>query len=305
MKKFPRFLNLMNKALAFTWASALLLPQIQAEAAALTAKEKGQVQGYWFDGAEISRYALTQSRYGEEHKGSAELVFVTEPFLTKKQVKHEFGPGPSTPVLKLNALRSFNTGIYSYRTMSSIFTPIAIDEWPHSLKVTNSVQDWCGHVFQQINRENDAWSVKLFSYFQGEGDASLTLEDAWLEDELWTRLRLSPKSLPQGTVKMVPGNLYLRFQHKPHAVHEAIATLSLKKKTDSTYTVHYPALKRKLTLYFKSTFPYVITGWKEEQGNSKAVTEAKLTHRIEHSYYWSQNKPSDSPLRKKLGLPEH
>ncbi len=36
---------------------------------------------HWFDGhAEISSYELTQSCYGEQRKGKAVLIFVTEDF---------------------------------------------------------------------------------------------------------------------------------------------------------------------------------------------------------------------------------
>ena len=43
---------------------------------------------YWYGGeAEITSYELEQVRYGEVHKGTSVLIFVTEPFSKKKQVK--------------------------------------------------------------------------------------------------------------------------------------------------------------------------------------------------------------------------
>ena len=83
-----------------------------------------KIRDFWFNGAEISSFKLSQSRYGKNHPGHAELIFVTEPFLIGKQVKDESGKGDSTDVLKLNALTTFNTGLYSYRTMTSTFRPI-------------------------------------------------------------------------------------------------------------------------------------------------------------------------------------
>jgi hypothetical protein len=54
----------------------------------------------WYAGvAEITRYELKQARYRDVHTGDAVLIFVTEDFLTDKQVKHERGDGPSTSVL--------------------------------------------------------------------------------------------------------------------------------------------------------------------------------------------------------------
>ena len=60
---------------------------------------------YWYQGrAELTRYALRQARYGDQHDGEAVLVFVTEDFLTGLQVKQEHGDSPNAiSVLKLNA----------------------------------------------------------------------------------------------------------------------------------------------------------------------------------------------------------
>jgi len=63
---------------------------------------------YWYQGkAEITSYELEQARYGEIHKGSAVLVFVTEDFSKNKQVKLDnpsANPKDAIPVLKLNLL---------------------------------------------------------------------------------------------------------------------------------------------------------------------------------------------------------
>lgn len=96
---------------AFTFSLSLILTS--------TLLTADTIRDFWFNGAEISRYELSQAQYGENHPGHVEFIFITEPFLIDKQVKHESGPGDSTDVLKLNALRTFNTGIYSYRTMNS------------------------------------------------------------------------------------------------------------------------------------------------------------------------------------------
>lgn len=302
MQLFPKFRKLILGGLSALFIIALLNSVIQAESAPIESVSADKIKNYWFDGAEITRYALTQSRYGREHSGSAELVFVTEPFLTEKQVKHEQGLGPSTPVLKVNAMRSFTTGIYPYQTMLSVFSPIDTQQWPHALKTTLGVQDWCGQVFHQINRRNNQWESQLFSYFQNPGDETLQLEDAWLEDEIWTRLRLDPQSLPQGKLDMIPGSLYLRFYHKPVAAYAAEASLIMGKKNEARYIVRYPELGRVLTIFFEKTFPYAIEGWEEKQAGESAVTVAKRTHRIERSYYWSLNAPEDKKHRQQLGL---
>ena len=257
------------------------------------------IRDFWFSGAEINRYELTQSRYGDEHPGHAEFIFVTEPFLTDTQVKHEFGTGQSTDVLKLNALRTFNTGLYSYRTMTSTFRPIELDQFPHALKTNTSVQDWCGQAFQQINRSEDGWRGELRSYFQHESDRNFKLPEAWLEDELWLLVRLDPVRLPQGTFRCVPGALYTRFAHKPIEAVDAIGSLKQKNK-ERIYSVTYPSLDRTLTIHFKEAFPHIITQWSE--ADAGGTTTAILKDRIMHSEYWSKNKPKHAIERKRLGL---
>ena len=82
---------------------------------------------YWYRGlAEITSYTLQQSRYGEVHNGEAVLIFVTEDFSGQKQVKlddPEKAGKDAIKVLKMNALRKFNTGVYPYTVMTSTFSP--------------------------------------------------------------------------------------------------------------------------------------------------------------------------------------
>ena len=109
---------------------------------------------YWFAGdAEISSYTLTQSRYGELRSGNAVLIYVTEDFLPNTQVKANNPGENSIKVLKLNATKNFNTGIYPYNIMQSTFQPVYNKSQP--LKISASIQEWCGHVYAQINRKGN------------------------------------------------------------------------------------------------------------------------------------------------------
>ncbi|MEO0508888.1 MAG: hypothetical protein AAF065_03385 [Verrucomicrobiota bacterium] len=258
-----------------------------------------KVRDFWFAGAEISSFELNQMRYGKAHPGHAEFIFVTEPFLTSQQVKNEYGGGESVDTLKLNALRTFNTGIYSYRTMTSTFQPIDLTAYPHALKTNTSVQDWCGQAFQQTNKTDSGWRGELRSYFQREGDRNFKLSNVWLEDELWTRLRLDPSSLPTGSLKAVPGAVYTRFAHRPIQAENAEAKLFRDSKT-SLYAIRYPAINRTLEIEFDTAFPHIIRAWKEI--GPSGTTTAKLSHRIMNSEYWSENRPQDAKKRNALGL---
>ena len=101
-----------------------------------------EFKNYWYSGnAEITTYKLEQARYGEVHTGHAVLIFVTEDFSKSKHVKLD-NPAArgsdAVKVLKLNLVKKFNTGIYSYSIMESVFTPVYYDKYPDTLKLTSS-----------------------------------------------------------------------------------------------------------------------------------------------------------------------
>ncbi|MGK0309680.1 MAG: hypothetical protein ACJAT5_000509 [Lentimonas sp.] len=281
------------------WINRVLLVATLVGVQAHGSETDNGIRDFWFSGAEINHYQLDQSRYGHQHPGHAELIFVTEPFLTQQQVKNETGGQPSANVLKLNALRTFNTGIYSYRTMTSTFRPIDLASFPHALKTTTSVQDWCGQSFQQINRKKSGWKVELRSYFEKEGDQNYKLNESWLEDELWLLVRLDPHKLPTGSIQVIPGAVTTRFDHHPIRPYQASGTWVQGAK-QTTYMLHYSELQKSLEITFDSKFPHIIRAWKET--SAQGTTKAVLTHRIMNSKYWSENQPGDRKLRKQLGL---
>ena len=134
---------------------------------------------YWYAGnAEITSYQLEMARYGEIREGKSVLVYVTEPFAAGKQVKADRSNPSNIPVLKLNATKKFLTGIYPYSIMTSSFYPVSNDQ--HAIKLTNSVQEWCGQVFAQLNNKSQ-FEVNSFSYFESEGDHQFKLDKAILE----------------------------------------------------------------------------------------------------------------------------
>jgi len=268
---------------------------------------------YWYSGkAELSRYELHQARYGEVHSGDAVLIFVTEDFLTDKQVKYDSGTRDNVAsVLKLNLTRKFNTGIYPYSMMSSIFTTIS--DKASTLKVTTTSQDWCGHTFMQLNNRNGNFETQLRSYFQSESDVNSSIDNAMLEDEIWTRIRLAPRELPTGNIELIPGTQIVRLRHLPLKVERAMAELSTSHEGSNTsprtliYTVTYKDLHRTLAIEFEESFPHRIVGWTESNpsgfgAHAKVLTtSATRTHSIK-SDYWARHSVSDLPLRDELGL---
>lgn len=264
---------------------------------------------YWYQGeAELTSYDLQQARYGEIHDGRAVLIFVTEPFSKSKHVKvddaSEAGDDAAN-VLKLNHTRKFNTGIYPYSMMTSIFTPVKRQSLPHTLKVTSSAQEWCGHAFMQFNRTEEGYRTQRFSYFESIGDRTGSVSEAMLEDEVWTTIRLNPDDLPIGTLQMVPGTQYLRLSHVETRPYEVEATLRTTNDSVMTYSVDYSELARSLTIRFKSDFPHEIEGWTETHlsgfGPDADTLTTKATRRAHTMQpYWEQNAVADEPLREEL-----
>lgn len=255
---------------------------------------------YWFAGeAEITSYQLNQSRYGENREGHSVLIFVTESFLPKEQVKANSEDVSGLPVMKLNASKKFNTGIYPYSIMESTFYPLTDNG--HALKVSASIQEWCGHVYMQLNNRGD-YEIALHSYFAGEADAEFELQRDYLENEVWTQLRINPDHLPTGEIKMIPSLEFFRMAHKEISPYAANAEFYRDKELN-VYRITYPDLKRDLKIYFEPLFPFKIIKWEEtvEKNGEKFTTTAVKMEEIK-SAYWNRNSNKDLPLRNKLNL---
>lgn len=259
-----------------------------------------EFKAYWFaNEAEITSYRLEQGRYGEIREGNAVLVFVTEPFLKEEQVKADQSSSKNITILKLNATKNFNTGIYPYSIMQSVFYPVANNQ--HALKVSCSVQEWCGHVYSQLNNRSD-FEVDSHSYFEGEADENFSLNKSILENELWTQLRIDPSSLPIGDLEIIPSFEFLRLRHVPFKAYVASAEL-----LEGTYNLNYPDLNRSLSIIFNPQFPFDILSWEETfisgYGESAKPLTTKATRiKTIKSDYWTKTKNDNSTLRESLGL---
>ncbi|MEO6168597.1 MAG: hypothetical protein ABIO46_15505 [Chitinophagales bacterium] len=265
---------------------------------------------YWYAGkAELSSYHLKQARYGEIHDGDAVTIFVTEDFSKSKQVKldhPETAGDDRLPVFKLNLVKKFNTGIYPYSMMLSVFSPVDLNNYPAALKVTANVQEWCGITFTQINQQGSKYHVAWNSYFEDEGDHDKTFENCIAEDELWNLIRIAPDRLPTGEKKLLPGSLYTRMTHIPMGVQTA--NLSVKDDgSDRIYTIDYTSQKHTLNIRFENYFPYKIMGWEETFPgfDGKLLTTTATLNKTILSDYWIHHNNDDRGMRKELGLPEN
>ena len=267
----------------------------------LKQKELSQeFKNYWYAGqAEISSYKLEQARYGEIRNGHAVLIYVTEDFLPDIQVKADRQSTNSISVLKLNATKNFKTGIYPYSVMQSTFYPVSNNK--HAIKISSSMQEWCGHVYAQLNNK-EQFEVMSHSYFQGEADKSFNLDKAILENELWTQLRIDPTSLPTGDLKIIPSFEYSRLRHVPIKAYKASATMK-----ENIYSISYPELNRTLSITFNQDFPYDILSWEENfksgfGANAKVLKTKATKLKTIKSAYWGKNSNKDEILRDTLLL---
>jgi hypothetical protein len=261
---------------------------------------------YWYAGkAELNAYNLTQSRYGEPREGKAVLIFVTEDFSKRKQVKLDDQSGDASgkvSVLKLNFTKNFITGIYPYSMMASVFTPVDREEYPNTFKASMSAQEWCGQVFTQLNLRGDEYVVNSFSYFEQEGDASFSLKKTLLEDEIWNIIRLDPTALPTGSFDLIPGLFFTRLSHMKLKTERAEGSLSQSGQSLS-YTLSVSGQSRTLTIEFEREFPHKILGWTEQFMEREVLKETKASlHKTLITDYWTKNKNQFQYLRDSLNL---
>jgi hypothetical protein len=292
------------------WVFVVVFALMMTACLAESGEESSRFGDYWFAGlAELDRYELMQSRYGELHGGNAVLVFVTEDFLPGRQVKTDSGDREASgawPVMKMNFTKSFTTGIYPYSVMTSVFTPLDQESHPRSLKANTSVQEWCGQQFTQVNLRDERYEVRSWSYFESQGDQELEVDQAVLEDGIWTQIRINPTLLPRGEFMMIPSGEHRRMRQRSATPLRVQAELGEAVDGFRTYRIHYLHTDRVLEIDFEEHFPHRIEGWRETDhvggvDSPLLTTTARRTHTV-RSDYWNHNGPDDVPLRRKLGL---
>ena len=268
---------------------------------------------HWGDGkAELDGYALTQPRYGVERKGTAVYVYVTEQFSDRLRVKADPGKHPDNdtyPVLKLNAIRDFPTGIYDYNVMTSTFLRVARG-WPVA-KVSFSSQEWCGQVWHQLIPRAGRLHGTLHSYFDGEADASSELgmpEGGVLEDALPVILRgWNGEYLKAGegrSVPFLPSLLHSRLRHRPLAWTSAriarsaetqAVTVPAGKFEVTTWTVDVEG-GRRLTFAIEASAPYRLVRQTGPDGEELALRGSTRLS------YWKLNAPGGEKHLREIGL---
>ena len=274
---------------------------------------------YWGDGkAEISSYVLTQNRYNQPRKAVSVMIYVTEPFNLNKQVKSDVSNDKDPniiSVLKLNRTKKFQTGIYDYSLMSSVFVPIntySIGKSTYSggspLKVSFSSQEWCGLTTHQLNRTEQGMNSRQLSYFESEGDKfeQWKSDDRTLyADNLFIAVREVLAPLPAGTYPYYQtlefGRLFHRaFPQQTAVVEKKDATISHDNKNVSVTHWIITAGKQKWTFDVEKEYSRRILEYQFQDGDL-VIEKGKLL-KSKRLSYWQLKKYGDEKYIKELGL---
>jgi len=281
--------------------------------------------------AELDSYRLAQPRYGQPRPGSAVMIWVTEPLSAAKHVKldrPEAAGADAVSVMKLNFIRRFKTGIYDYSLMTSVFSPVVFGNSSiaahRPLKVTFTGQDWCGHVFQQLDIRGGELLSQWRSYFESEGDAAERLplaENLLLEDELWYRLRGLTEPLAPGVYPLAPAPQSVRLSHSTMVlgtvrVARAPRPVPIKVPAGAFDTVQWELTLRwgpdgrqqqRRTVWIEEAAPHRIVAWEGDvpsfHANEPSRERAELKASIRDTY-WQHNRLEDDALRSKLLIPD-
>ena len=161
-------------------------------------------------------------------------------------------------------------------------------------------------MYLQLNRRRQGYDILKHSYFQAEVDQHFKLDPVWLEDELWTQIRLQPENLPTGNISIAPGFQLVQLWHLPLQPEKAQAALTrLDDGKYQRYRLEYKSIERILEIVFETRFPHIIVRWEEkfrrQASDPWQVTKAERTHSVQLDY-WKRHNVEDLPLRQKLGL---
>ena len=267
---------------------------------------------HWSGGqAEVASYALTQPRYGELRQGTAVLVFVTERLNPTTLVKAESAPSSGRPVFKLNDIRAFQTGVYDYHTMTSTFLPLdgsSVGGTP--LKVSASVQEWCGHTWERLKfGEHDIDRV-AHSYFEAEGEQTERWaypERPLVLDSVPLTLRAHPESLLESPgslqVQWLSSRVDARLEHVQSRWREGTLTLEpdvvprqVGEETVASQVWRLDGQGLSRTWWIEEAPPHRLLGWQTSSGESASLIASK------RMAYWDAQRAQDRKLRHELGL---
>ncbi len=276
----------------------------------LPARRAGASEAFWEawgDGrAEMSGYRGVVSRYGELRPAELVQIYVTEPHDRRTWIKDDAVQGPDrVAVLKLNQSLRFQTGVYPYSVMTSVFAPVDshFDERFQPVKISLTAQEWCGHVFAAAWPGPGELQLHTLSYFASEGEATerqAVPEGALYEDALLIQLRELDGPFHGGEDwegALVPTLWRARRAHTPLRPSPATITRAPAERDGAPvtrFTVAQGDYRR--TIDVERDAPRRVLGWSTSDGEEMQIL---ATRRLP---YWELNHNGDERVRAELGL---
>lgn len=242
----------------------------------------------WNDGnAEVSVYDARDVKYGAPRASRAILIVVAEDLLQDRLVKADRPSAePSTRrVLKLNHVRSIQTGVYAYQQMLSVY---AGADRLEPVKLTVTSHEWCGNSF--VEWRSDRASLAIRSYFEtpGDTDVPLSADGAVFYDALPLALRgLDFERTGPGTLRVID----TVFTSRPTAPAVEAAHLEVTRpRGAAVFRVLLRRGERADTFEFEPAFPHRLVRWDRSDGGSMRLTDSRRFR------YWEKNAPGDERL---------
>ena len=240
----------------------------------------------WNDGAaEVSTYHATDPRYGIRRTSRAVLIVVAEDLLPDRLVKadHPERAARTVRVLKLNHVRSIQTGVYSYQQMLSAF--LGADRL-EPVKLSMTSHEWCGNSFAEWRADRPSLAIRTYFESPGDVDAPLAPGDAIFYDSLPLRLRgLDFARTRSGTVRIVD----TVFSSRPEPPAIDLATLQVSR-AGNRWRVTLQRGSRTDVLEFEEAFPHRLARWDRSDGGSLELSSSQRLR------YWEHNAPGDEGL---------
>ena len=250
----------------------------------------------WDDGkAEIDAYEATLRRYGVMRRLTAYLIVVKEDFSKTQLVKADPGHDPADllPVLKMNHVINYQTGIYSYHQMASAFFDRGTMEL---VKLSLTSNEWCGNTYKEYTRRDGGGTLHVHTYWDGQAEATWPVP-AGPDVVFYDALPLYIRSLPQtpGTarsLRLVPTQIDSRGA-KPEirpATLKAAGDERLRAPAGEFHTLRWELRAGDgppEAFWTARDHPYVLVAWDRPDGSAYRL---KWTQRLA---YWTLNRPGD------------
>lgn len=261
-----------------------------------------ELTSYLQDGkAEINGYTLSQTLNGEARLGKAVLIFETE----RDQPASE----DREPLLELSTIRDIPTGMFDTHLLTSVYFRLA--EPRQAAKISMSLQDWSGHLYQDLVIEKRRAVETRHTDKPGEGDFAKVHrsapKDVVYEDALPILIReLQGPWLAKGESRTLPCAPSLQSLHvhkqpmewktititksaKRHSVGSVLGQIAV-----TVWTIVSP-FQGSMTYYVEVDWPHRIIQWANDQGESGVLTGSKRLA------YRRLNKNGDEKYLKELG----